>query len=30
MLWGKDDDRVNRFKQTVVSGYANIAMGFNE
>lgn len=30
MLWGDDEDRINRFTSTVVEGYATCAMGFNE
>ena len=30
MLWGQDQDRKTKFQSTVVQGYANIAMGFNE
>ncbi|KAL5527278.1 hypothetical protein ACEPAG_6069 [Sanghuangporus baumii] len=30
MLWGNAPDKLESFKNTVVAGYANIAMGFNE
>ncbi|OCB84466.1 hypothetical protein A7U60_g8452 [Sanghuangporus baumii] len=30
MLWGNAADKLESFKSTVVAGYANIAMGFNE
>ncbi|KAL5508363.1 hypothetical protein ACEPAH_5982 [Sanghuangporus vaninii] len=30
MLWGNAQDKLDSFKSTVVAGYANIAMGFNE
>ena len=30
MLWGDSSDRIEAWTSTVVEGYANCAMGFNE